>query len=438
MATDKEVCPTKNLIAETPNNSRNKSVIKIILFVFMLALYFMSYFHRVAVPGTIFNELQNDFNATATNIAMLGAIYLYIYAIMQIFIGILVDKIGPARITIFAGIILAIGTILFSFATSLNMLYATRALLACGASFMYLCLIKEIAELFSSKNFAAFLGVIILVGYFGGITGTYPFERAVTFIGWRSSILITGIITAVFVTGFIFLHLRIKDKKVNSVKISFENVTSVIANIFTFPIYISNCISFSIYFLMQSSIGKKILEDVFSFNSQKASSYVLVLVVLSMIGAGSSGLVSKLMQNRRKPLIIFGSSMSLSFCILILFAIKGQLGQYVLLPAFVLLGLSSIALPMGTACIKELNDHQISATAISFMNAAAYGVIAILVTATGYIMDLFRNMATKTDNALIYPKEAYMAIFTLCLVLSIFSLFGSLLVKETQGVCLES
>ncbi|MHB0946609.1 MAG: MFS transporter [Sedimentisphaerales bacterium] len=438
MIENKDPCQTPNLIAETPNNSQNQFVIKIMLFAFMLALYFISYFHRISVPGTIFNELQRDFNATATNISMLGAIFLYIYAIMQIFTGILVDRVGPARIMILAGIILAVGAILFSFATSLNMLYATRALLACGASVIYLCLVKEIAELFSSKNFAVFLGIALVAGYLGGVAGTYPFERAVNFIGWRKSILTVGIITAVFIAGFILLYLRIKDKKSSFVKISFENVTSVVANIFTFPIYVSNCITFAIGFLIQSSIGKKILEDCFDFNTKKAASYILVLAALSMTGAGISGFVSKLIKNKRKPLIIFGSSMSLAFCILMLLAVKGLVGRYILLPAFIISGLSSIALPIGAACIKELNDRHISATAISFLNAATYGAIAILVTATGYIMDLFGNMTVKKGDAIIYPKEAYMAIFTLCLVLSIFSLFGAMLVKETQGVCLEN
>ena len=156
-----------------------------------------------------------------------------------------------------------------------------------------------------------------------------------------------------------------------------------------------------------------------------------------MIAAGASGLASKLIENKRKPLIILGSSMSLTFCILILFAIKGLLGQYVLLPAFIFLGLSSIALPMGTACARELNSRQMSATAVSFLNAATYGTIAILVTSVGYLIDLFGSMVIKKGDVLIYPKEVYMAIFTLCLVLSIFSLFGALPVKETQGVCLD-
>ncbi len=426
-----------NLLIETPQNKDSTNKVKIILFALMLALYFVSFFHRVAVPGTIFNELQKDFNASATSISMLGAIFLYIYAAMQLLTGILVDKAGPARTIILGGVILTIGVILFSLSKSLTMLYATRALLACGASLIYLCLVKEVAELFSDKNFAVFLGVVLISGYLGAITGTYPFERAVSFIGWRYSILATGIITAIFLSGIIFFYLRIPNKEIRSVDISLDHVTSIIANVFTFPIYISNCISFSIYFLIQSSIGKKLLEDVFHFSSEKASTYVLCLVFSCMLGAGFSGMVSKMIDNKRKPLIVFGSSLSLVYCILMAFAIKGWVGEYILLPAFIALGLSSLGQTMGTACMKELNKRQMSATAISFLNAASYGAVAILVTASGYLMDLFTTMAVKVGDVLIYPKEAYMAIFTLCLVLSIFSLFGALLTRETQGVCLE-
>ena len=58
---------------------------ELIMLVGMTALYFISYFQRVAVPGTVFNELQVDFNASAVAITALGALFLYIYGFWQIF-----------------------------------------------------------------------------------------------------------------------------------------------------------------------------------------------------------------------------------------------------------------------------------------------------------------------------------------------------------------
>ncbi|HEY3417200.1 MAG TPA: MFS transporter, partial [Armatimonadota bacterium] len=66
----------------------------IILLACMNGIYFFSYFHRVAVPGTVFNELQHDFGATAGAITLLSAIYLYIYGGMQLIAGVMNDKLG--------------------------------------------------------------------------------------------------------------------------------------------------------------------------------------------------------------------------------------------------------------------------------------------------------------------------------------------------------
>ena len=48
-------------------------------------LYFFSYFQRVAVPGSIFNDIQSEFLMTASEVTKLSAIYLFLYAAIQPF-----------------------------------------------------------------------------------------------------------------------------------------------------------------------------------------------------------------------------------------------------------------------------------------------------------------------------------------------------------------
>ena len=61
-------------------------------FATMGSIYFFSYFQRVGVPGTIFNELQSSFAATAAAVTALSSIYLYIYAGAQLIVGMLADR----------------------------------------------------------------------------------------------------------------------------------------------------------------------------------------------------------------------------------------------------------------------------------------------------------------------------------------------------------
>jgi hypothetical protein len=41
----------------------------------LTAVYFFAYFQRVAIPGTVFDELQTDLGIAAGQVALLGAIY---------------------------------------------------------------------------------------------------------------------------------------------------------------------------------------------------------------------------------------------------------------------------------------------------------------------------------------------------------------------------
>jgi sugar phosphate permease len=115
---------------------------RIAVFFLMVSIYFFSYFHRVAVPGTIFNELQHDFSATASAIAMLGAIVFYIYASTQVFTGLMVDRWGAGRILVIGGTVMALGAILFPLSHSMTFLYFSRILVGLGASLVFISMVK--------------------------------------------------------------------------------------------------------------------------------------------------------------------------------------------------------------------------------------------------------------------------------------------------------
>jgi MFS family permease len=419
-----------NIEKENRNKSRLLLTACFIIFCFF---YFISYFHRVGIPGTIFNLLQTDFSASATQITMLGAVFLYIYAIMQVFAGILVDKLGAARIIFFGAAAMTIGSFGFAVAPNYPLLLSFRIIIALGSSLIYLSLVREIADIFSHKNFAIFVSVILIVGYAGGLTGTYPFERATEFMGWRNVILSLSIISAAVLGIFIYLLLTTLKRTTQSTSVSLSDISSAAGNVLTFPIYVAYFITFAVYFLVQSSIGKKLLEDCFAYPSDKAAGVTLVLVLASMTGSGISGFISRLINNRRKPLLIAGSILALSFSVLMILAIKGIAGKYVILPAYIMLGLSAVSIPAGTANIRELNIPRLTGTAIGLLNGGCYVTVAILITAAGSMIDLFGDYAVHTETSVKYPDNAYVAVLLMCTMVSIFSVLGSFLIRETFG-----
>jgi sugar phosphate permease len=84
------------------------------LFVVVLpaALYFFSYFHRVA-PAVVAADLMRAFGITAASLALLAAVYPYVFAAMALLAGSLADGVGPRWTLAAGGVAMAVGTALF-------------------------------------------------------------------------------------------------------------------------------------------------------------------------------------------------------------------------------------------------------------------------------------------------------------------------------------
>ena len=68
-------------------------------------LYFFANLQRVAIPGSIFNELQSDLNVGAKYITALSSMFMYIYAVGQLFAGLLADRYGGERAITWGGML---------------------------------------------------------------------------------------------------------------------------------------------------------------------------------------------------------------------------------------------------------------------------------------------------------------------------------------------
>ena len=58
--------------------------------------YFFANFQRIAIPGAIFDLLQQELAVSAPYITAFGAIFMYLYAVNQLIIGVLVDRYGES------------------------------------------------------------------------------------------------------------------------------------------------------------------------------------------------------------------------------------------------------------------------------------------------------------------------------------------------------
>ncbi len=75
--------------------------------------YCYEYFLRM-MPSVMASDLRLAFQLNAASFGNLAAFYYYAYSPMQLPVGVMMDRYGPRRLLIFASLVCALGTYLFS------------------------------------------------------------------------------------------------------------------------------------------------------------------------------------------------------------------------------------------------------------------------------------------------------------------------------------
>jgi len=421
-------------VEDQASGSNAGSAGKVVALVAMLVLYFFAYFQRAGIPGTIFDELQQDFRMSASAVTGVGAVFFYVYACMQLVVGLAADRFGGGRTLLFGGAFMCVGALTFPLTHSVPALYASRVLIGFGSSFIFLSIVKEVDVLFAPRHFATLMGVVLMVSYVGGIASTLPFERAAHAFGWRDSLMGVGMMTvAAFAVAWLVLR-RLNHSVPGRTSAPLSLLRDVIRNSRSRPLLVGALINFPVVFVIQSSLGKKFLQDTTGLSSAGAATFVLVMAAVCGVAGVCGGLALRLTGQHRKPLLVGGAGVILLSALIMLVGVLTAAPGWLFLAAYVLLALSNLASPAAVATMKELNRPDAVAVAISVLNALVYVGVAVLGNVGGAILDIFRSGARVTEDGIVYPGAAYATLFVVLSVLGLVSLLvTAIFVPETRG-----
>lgn len=165
-----------------------------LIFVILAAAYFLVYFHRVAPGGGLGLDITAELGG---DLKLFAAVYFLVYLAMQIPAGLMADRIGLRKITFGFLLLSAAGTFIVSYADSFALAVIGKAMVACGMALVYIPLTKILAVWFRKRDFATLNGSVIAVGNIGAIAAGIPFSMLLAAMGWRTSVLIIGIITLI-------------------------------------------------------------------------------------------------------------------------------------------------------------------------------------------------------------------------------------------------
>jgi nitrate/nitrite transporter NarK len=136
----------------------------------------------MAVIGPV---LAVEFGLSASELGMLAACMLGAYALVQLPVGMALDRVGARNVQAALGVVTAAGFALFALAESLMTLVTARVILGVGISAGLMAIIKANAQWFPPAKVAFVTGIAVSIGGLGSVLSTGPVAAALPALGWR-------------------------------------------------------------------------------------------------------------------------------------------------------------------------------------------------------------------------------------------------------------
>ncbi|HOV14603.1 MAG TPA: MFS transporter [Spirochaetota bacterium] len=408
---------------------------KWIIFIVLSFAYILVFFHRFCA-GVVAPDMMVELKSGGTLIGLLGALYFYPYAIMQIPAGVLSDTLGPRKtITIFF-LISVIGSFVMGFSYNIWTALIGRTLVGIGVSMLFVPSMKIFTKWFSVKEFALITGFFIAFGSIGTLFATSPLAWLSSIIGWRNVFVIISFVT-LLITILVWIFVKDEPDKLeyhtkkDILKVEIyqilKSIKSIVKNQYFWFLAVSFFSVFGVFFTITGLWGVPYLMHIYGLSKIKAGGIVSLFAFGMFIGNPLFGLLSEKVFKSRKKLIILISCFNLLIIFFLWLKIE-QLSIVALYVIFFCFGLFSNSIAsIGFTTNKELFPVKISGTATGFINLFPYLSAAIFQQIFGLVLEI----NGKKDG--VFTATGYKAGFFILLILSLFGIISSFFLKETYG-----
>jgi MFS family permease len=401
-------------------------------FIILSALFILSMFYRLST-AVIAPNLMQDLGLNAESLGILGGAYFYSFALLQIPMGPMLDRIGPRIIITSFSLIGALGAFLFAFGESFTLALLGRILIGIGMASVMMGSFKVFTLQFSPDRFATLVGILLSVGTLGNILAASPLAYLASTIGWRTTFFLAGSITTLL-AFFVLWVLGEKEKETKPLfSSSFEPEIGVLQSmkliLKSFAFWQMGAVAFFRYGTFAGLQGLWLgpyLIDTQGYSTIQTGNVLILLALGTIVGGPVAGRLSDRISQSRKGVALWG----LAFYALSLFPLVGVLkirNPFLYGFTFFFIGFFSSFGMLIYSHGKELFPTSISGTILTWVNFFTMAGAAIFMPLLGKVIESF----PRVDHA--YPAEAYHLSFLICFLGMVASLiFYSFSKKEAS------
>lgn len=383
-----------------------------------LGLAFMlSQFLRSA-PAVIAPDLRSELDLSAAELSSLPAALFLGSALMQLPIGILLDRFGPRHTIAGFMLLTATGALGLSVAQGPLGLAAALFIAGCGVAPVYMGLIVMLSRWVPRDRLATASSIAVAVSGTGLLLSASPFAWASAAIGWRDTLGWIGLGT-IALAAIVWLVARDRPPDVpaaepvrESLAESIRGLGQVLADRRLYGLAAVALVAVGSLMTTRALWAGPYLNDVFGLDLIARGDVIFAMSAAWLVSSLMYGPLDRVFDTRRG---VVSAGVVAMAAVFVLLAVNQSNSVVIVTGLLVLLGLSSAFTAPIFAHARALFPDSHTGRAVAAINLFTWGGVFVVQVMTGAIVDAF-----PADAAGRSPLAAYQAMFAaLALVLVI-------------------
>lgn len=351
----------------------------------LVCLFFLFEFVARVEPSLASSEIMAWYGVSETRFGFLASLFFWVYAPMQLVVGLALDRFGARRLVVPALLICATGPILFALTTSPVWAGLGRVLTGFGGAFGFVGALYVANHRFPARMFATLSALVGAIGMLGTAVGLVWLSSLTTALGWRMTFFGTGAAGLVLFLALALFLARDNPERMAGVAANpLRALPAILRNRRIWLIAIVSALYYVPVNVYAGLWGKTELQADFAFSPVLAETAMSLIFAGLALGGIVAGWVSDRLSHR-KWILIGGAFASTA-----LFALALGLPWREPAPVMVLLfGAGAFASPqiLTFAMAKEGYPSAQAGTVLSFVNMIAIGGALMFQPAAGYLLE---------------------------------------------------
>lgn len=380
--------------------------------------------------AVIAEELMATFEISGAALGTLHATFFFVYAVMQIPTGVLVDRFGPRRTAAVGGVVLHLGAVVFALAPAYAPAFAGRFLIGLGGSVIFVSTLRFCANWYSADEFGTMNGLSFAVAGIGGIIATTPLALLSGAVGWRRSIgLLAAAGFALAVVAFALVRDSperagfdpiegVPEQPRLSVAESWQFFRGVAGDRVTWVVFVLLFCIGGVNLTLFGLWGVPYIVQVYDTSVTTASLFTLMGGIGAVVGPPAFGRLSDRTGYRTEIMVVGGVLYTATLSV---FALLGSPPLPFVSLAFLLTGSLLGAFVLTYPMVVERNPSRASGIALGTINGASFFGAALFPSAMGAVLDAYWT-GELSGGVRVYTITGYRVAFALATLAAVVAL----------------